>query len=669
MRLNALVSFTKNQLLLKRNKMSVRFLTLLGVLFQTVILAQGFQPYAWETDRTRYTRSPAEQSMPELMVKNHFEYTYGFEADQFLMQMVNHRIVVVNNNEAIQKHNRIVVSMGDAIELIDVKARAINKDGKVVLFDKKNLKELKDEESGNAYRIFAIEGIELGSEIEYYFVRKMYPRLFDKVYMQTDVPIKNSSFILHSPKHLKFDFKSYHNFPKIKSESGDTENTYSASMSDVSGMKKEPFSYVDSNRKCIEFKLAYNTARSQARLYTWDEAAKNFYATVNNLEKDEEKALDKFVKTLKDNPSSPLQERIRHIENALKTTIKVNEESGDRALSSIEPITKYKVASKKGITRLMAGTFRRLNIPYQVVVSCSRKNAKFDESFDTWNYLDDYALYFPDTKGFLAPYELELRYPMIQPEFMAQKGLFIEGITIGDLTSGLGTIHEIPAIGYQYNTDKLDVRVDFSGDMTSNQLKSTQLLRGYSASSLSFYSNFMSEEQRRKMVEEYIKQTAPDPSIQAWSAKSVEDSIFTQFLIDVDFQSSHFIEKAGPRVLFKIGQLIGPQLEMYRDDERLTSVENDYNRGYDRTISVKIPAGYVVKNLQELNFNVVYTDGDATPFLFTSAYVLADNVLTVSIEEYYKQIFAPLSRYEDYRKVINAAADFNKVTLILEKIK
>jgi hypothetical protein len=36
---------------------------------------------------------------------------------------------------------------------------------------------------------------------------------------------------------------------------------------------------------------------------------------------------------------------------------------------------------------------------------------------------------------------------------------------------------------------------------------------------------------------------------------------------------------------------------------------------------------------------------------------------------YYTAIYAPLHRYEDFRKVINAAADFNKVTLVLEKLK
>jgi hypothetical protein len=46
---------------------------------------------------------------------------------------------------------------------------------------------------------------------------------------------------------------------------------------------------------------------------------------------------------------------------------------------------------------------------------------------------------------------------------------------------------------------------------------------------------------------------------------------------------------------------------------------------------------------------------------------LKEDILEVHIEEYYKEIYAPTSRYEDFRRVVNAAADFNKITLVLEK--
>ena len=103
-------------------------------------------------------------------------------------------------------------------------------------------------------------------------------------------------------------------------------------MQDVPALKSEPFSYFSTNRKRVEFKLAYNTARSQARLYTWDEAAKTFYKILSTTSKDDEKAVDKYVKSLGDKPSNKLDERIRNVESKIKKEIQVNKDGSDESL-------------------------------------------------------------------------------------------------------------------------------------------------------------------------------------------------------------------------------------------------------------------------------------------------------------------------------------------------
>ena len=631
------------------------------------VSAADFKPYEWKKNRDRYTLSEKDAVLSEMILKQHTQYEYSLEDNQFLMYSTVHRIVYVNNNEAIQKHNRIVISMNNTLELLEVKARAIGKDGKAVLFDKSNLKEIKDEESGNAFKIFAIEGIELGSEIEYYFTRKMTASIFDRAYMQFDVPVKENSFLLTCPEHLKFDFKSYFNFPEVREEESGELNIYKSSMNDVPALKEENFSYYAANRKRIEFKLAYNTARSQARLYTWDEAAKTFYKILTTLSKDDEKALDKFVKTLGDNPSQKLEERIRNIENKIKGEIQVNKEGSGESLSEIASILKFKLASHQGMTSLFLNIFDRLKITCHPVITCSRETIKFDGSFDSWAYLDDYVLYFPDTKGFLEPYVFEFRYPLIQPDFTAQQGLFIEPFKTGEVKSALSSIAVIPPTDHAINIDNLYIDVTFSEDLTSNQIRQKREFGGYNSAFFAPYYEMMSTDQRVNMIEEIIKQTAPDAAIKDWKANKVSGDLANRFLVDVDFQSGHFLEKAGPRILFKAGELIGRQIEMYRDDERTTTVENEFNRRYDRIIRISIPSGYQIRNLDDLKIDIAYKDRDIIPFIFKSDYSLKGDVLEISIEEYYKEIYAPLSRYEDFRKVVNAAADFNKITLVLEK--
>ncbi len=639
------------------------------LLLVTPILAMAgtIKPYEWEQNRKRYPLTSEESGKAEYVIKNHFQYDYVLEENQFLMYATVHKIVLVNSNEAIEKNNRIVISMHSTLELTDLRTRAINKDGKVVNFDKNNIKEIKEEDSDKSYRIFAIEGIENGSEVEYFFTKKMYAFLFDRAFLQSDVPTRDVSFVLSCPSHLQFDFKSYNGFGEIKKELGEERNVYTASASNVKAMREEPFSYFNANRQRIEFKLAYNTARSKARLNTWEDAAKNFYSRLTALEKDEEKALDKFYGTLNDKRSEKADVRIKNIEQKLKTSIRVDENARGESAGKLNEIIRNKIAGREGMARLMLNVFGRAGIKVQPVLTCDREQSLFDGTFDTWDYLDEYLFYFPDTDAFLAPYSFEHRYPFVPTEFTATDGLFVEPILLGDLKSALASVKAIPATSHTLNVNNLDIKVTFSDDLSANEVRKVEYYGGYNALFFTPYFPLMTKENKHEMVQGLIKSSAPDAEITTWKAEPTDNQKTEEFVIDVDFRTSHFLEKAGPRLLFKVGELIGPQTEMYRDDERITPVENDYNRLYDRKIQVKIPAGYVIKNPDDLNFSVIFKDGDKKPFAFISSYKIDGDHLEVLISEYYEEIRVPLERYEDFRKVINAAADFNKVTLVLEK--
>ena len=218
-------------------KLSPIFLSVLLCGFCQFVLAADVKPYEWDKNRSRYPLSNGDTELSELILKQHTQYDYVLQDNQFLMYSTIHRIVYVNNDEAIQKNNRIIISMNNTLELVDVKARAISKDGKSVFFDKSNLKELKNEESGNAFKVFAIEGIELGSEVEYFFTRKMTASIFDRVFMQYDAPVKENSLELTCPQHLKFDFKTYYDFPEVKSTDTPEKNVYRTSMAFFNGRR------------------------------------------------------------------------------------------------------------------------------------------------------------------------------------------------------------------------------------------------------------------------------------------------------------------------------------------------------------------------------------------------------------------------------------------------
>jgi Domain of Unknown Function with PDB structure (DUF3857) len=624
--------------------------------------------YTWEKERIRYSLSSEEDKLPELMLKSHVQYDYTFENDEFVMYSTHHRIVYVNSNEAIQKHNRIFISMSGAATLKAVKARSISRSGKVVYFDESNLKEIKEEESGAAYRIFAMEGVEIGSEVEYLYTRKMAADVFNGEYMQFDMPTKVASMRLSSPRHLRFDFRSYNGLPQVQQLDDTTMNVYEVVAKSIDALREEPFSSSVANRKKIEYKLAYNTARSKARLYTWEDAAKRFYEVLTTVTKDDLKAVEKFVKTAKDDKTKDLDTRIRKIESIVKTSIAINKEGGDEPLGAPESILKVKVASKEGITKLYIAVFKQMGIEVHPVLTCSRERTRFDGDFDSWSFLDEYLLYFPQTQMFLAPY-FDTRYPLIPGEYTAQKGLFIEPFEMGEVKSALGVIHEIPAADYLANQDNLDIDVRFDEGLESNTINQLRSFVGFTADYFATFHAVANEEKRKQMVEELIKETAADAQVTTWKARPVAKPKQDWFEIQGEFKTSSFIEKAGPRVLFKAGLLIGPQIEMYRDDKRTYAVENGNNRNYDRIIRIHIPAGYTVKNADQLNMDIRFNNEESNPYIFKSEHTLNGNLLEIRITEFYKEIYVPLEKYENFRKVVNASADFNKVTLVLEKVR
>lgn len=635
------------------------------LLIVSTAFGADYIPYNWEENRTKYSLTAAEQELPELILKAHTQFDYELKDGEFLMYATFHYIIFVNSSDAVQRNNRITISMSNATDLVDLKARSISKNGKVLLFDKNNIKELVNEERGSGSKIFAIEGAEAGSEIEYFYIKKMTPVVYERVFMQYDVPVKQSSMKLSCPEQLKFEFKSYYDLPAVVASESNGSRMYNVVTQDIPAIGDEPFAYPSTKRKRIEFKLAYNTSRSQARLNTWDDAAKSFYKSLSETSREDQKALDKLISSV-DNHATDQSARIRHIEDVVKATIKINKENRDPALSVIESIVKSNIASRQGMTKLFVALFERLHIPYQVVVTCSREIVAFDSTFDTWNFLEDYVIFFPETKAFLAPYDVATRYPMVSWQFTAQEGLFIEPFAVGSVRSALGAVGNIPAPGYEKTNDDLAIDVAFDESLSGCVLNIQRRVTGYNAFSLIPYLNLMTEKQKQDMVEEMTKSTAPDLNLKKWSlgTADVSKDILT---INTEFTSSHFSEKAGPRILFKAGALIGPQSQMYNDHKRTLEIENTFNRGYHRVIKIKLPEGYTIRNPTDLKFDVVYQDGDDAPFLFKSDYTLEGTLLTVTVQEQYNKIFAPVNRFEDFRKVINAAADFNKVTLVLER--
>ena len=123
-------------------------------------------------------------------------------------------------------------------------------------------------------------------------------------------------------------------------------------------------------------------------------------------------------------------------------------------------------------------------------------------------------------------------------------------------------------------------------------------------------------------------------------------------------------KKKTKRYTFNLGSVIGTQSELYSNNKRINPIEIRYPNYYDYKISVKIPRGYKVEGIENININENYISNGEIIAKFESRYVIEGNKLNISIEEFYKSLNYSKSKYNDFRKVINAAADFNKLDIV-----
>lgn len=633
-----------------------------------ILLAQ--EKYDWENRTQQLKNIDAEAPLYTIKNFTKYDYVYEGESKDLVSYMTKHSIIKVNSDGAVENSNTIYISLSNVIDILEVKARTITKEGKVIHLDKSNIKELKDSNE-KGYKIFALEGVEVGSEVEYLYTKKIYPQFFLTEFLQFSSPTKEASFVLSCPKNLEFDFRIYNSDKQVEIiDTLEDINIYKFTATNIEGLSEEEFSAYNASRMRLETKLAYNSANNnKSRLFTWSDAAKRIHSQVNDAGNKDLKLVKKFISSVGLDVLST-KEKVAKLEHHIKTNFYLDENQLGN-VSSIDFILKNNFSDERGFVKLFTACLKELNVKHELVLTCDRGNKKFDKDFDTWNFLDEYLIYINDINEYLAPYSFEYRLGTVPAELTATNGLFIKEVKVRDFFYPIGEVKYIPANSYAHNMDNLDVEVFFNEDLETNTVKVKRTFKGRTSSYVKSYYNFMEEDKKKELLNNFMQYLAADADIT--SSRLVDPKFDYKgwsdpLVIEADFKTSSYFDLAGDVILFKAGELIGAQSELYQDKERKTNVENDYNRGYLRKLVVNIPEGYKIENPEDLEMDFSSNNENGTVYLFKSAYSLENNKLLVEIEEYYDEIYWPLSDFESFRKVINAAADFNKVTLVLKKI-
>lgn len=624
-----------------------------------------YKDHRWE-DAAIQPLSDTEKQEPALILKDKrvIEY-YKDEKDGYSYYYTRHKRIHINEEKSIEEYNKIYLPVSSMEDLVSLKARTITPGGAVKELDKSHTKEITEE--GQKYLILAIEGLEKGAELEYFYTYRRGVSYFGTEYLQSGVFTKNMELVIIAPESMTFEAASYNGFPTLTDTVINGKRYLQAICKVVPAKNQdEQYAFYDANLMRVEYKLSYAAEYEKTRLFTWNEAGKRFYSLLHEFEEGSEKDLRSISSKLK-LKNKPEEEKIRSIEAFIKGTISLQEDAPDEPISLV---LKKKYAGEFSLLGLYALLFEHNNIMYELVCTSNRYKRSFDSKFDTWNYLSEELFYFPGTGKYLDPSDLGHRYGLPPYQNAPGEGLFIKGITIGGIKSAVSTIRKIEAASVDQSADNMKAIVTFPAQMDVIQVNVSKKMTGYPASNLRPYYFYSSEEDRKKIAESVLNLGIEDATVQNIKVSNFDlnaGEADKEFVVEGDVKIGSLLEKASDTYLLKVGEVIGKQVEMYQEKERQNPVEIGFNHSYDREIRVKIPDGYSIQGLESLRLNITHEEQGRKVMGFISDYEMQDKELVIRVKEYYNDLYYPLSIFDKYRQVINAAADFNKITLVLVK--
>jgi hypothetical protein len=595
---------------------------------------------------------------------------YVIDKGNIYIRSIFHKIVKINTDKGIEMFNKIYIPLYRGSEITDIKARTILKSGKVIDLPASKIKEI--EEDGRTYKLFAMEGVEKGSEIEYIYTMKRPMNPFGlEIYQGANVPYERVQFSLVAPDHLQFLVKGYNGFLVSNDSIINEKRVVVGYANDVNQLEEEKYAVSNPYLKRVQYKLDYNLAGSNVeRMYTWKDFAKRAFNAYTMYSTKEEKALDKLAEQIDLAAAKSEAEKILLIEDYVKSNFNIDEKIRGEDVEALDKVVKTRNTNRDGSIRMFTALFDRLNVNYQIVFASDRSEFPIEEDIENWNAVDDIVFYFPKTGKYMSPMSVEFRYPYIPAYLTGIKGLFLKSTTIGSYKTAIPVFNIVGMEPYEEHAINMEAVVKFDETLDTLLISSKQILKGYGAAAYRPIYTFLPKDKQDEANRDIIKSVANSSDI---SNVKVENAHLKDYfsnkplVIGGDIKSTELLESAGNKILFKIGEIIGPQAEMYQEKPRQLPIELDYPHVLDRKISFEIPSGYSVKNLKDLNFDISFKKGENISMGFLSSYTVDGNTVTVTVSEIYRDLKYPITEFENFKKVINAAADFNKVVLVLEK--
>lgn len=646
--------------------------TSLILLCTSLMFAQdySFKNYDWDEKETKVEIPEQYKNEKEVILQRTTKIEIVVVGNNAKQYHLLHEKIYINSDDAIERNNKIYIPFSLDESVLLNKARVILKNGTVIHLDKKDIKEDVDQEKGMKYNYFAVNGLEKGAVIEKLYVLQESPEFTGStIKMQDDYPIADLRFELITPNYLIFKTKSYNGLSEAVIDDKSIPNTIVLSVSEknIPALdNNENYSNWNLQLKLFRYKLDENLMNGGRNLNNFKGFSTSVFDRLNpELDKKDQKALEDFCKTI--TKSNDLQEQIWNIENKIKKTITYDKYIDNK--ETLSEIIHSKQANQTDILKIYLAVFKKYKIENNVVFTSNRYKIPFDKEFESFENLSELLFYFPSIKKYLTPTEIEYRIPLFPATLANNNGLFIKEKTFAGVKMGIGEINFIEIPGSDVTHDIMDITVDFTKDLENPLITSKISFGGYSALNFQAIKDFASAEQYKTVLKSIAENYTVETEYKTLNTENDGTEFIGKkpFVLNVAFDGKDLTKKAGENYLFSVGETIGKQMEFYQENKRTLPVEIDYPHYYTRKIKILLPKGATVKNLDKFTMDFKNDVNGKTEAAFISKYTQKEDEIIVDNVEYYNIVNYPLAKFDEYKAVINAAADFNKIVIIVTK--
>jgi len=596
------------------------------------------------------------------ILKSNTIVEYAFDGKGELNRYVLvHEKVKINNHAGLEQYKILRVNG----EVLAMNARYIGKNGEILKYDLSNVKTL-NRENGK-FQVLAIDGAEVGGIIEYCWIRQRSQRLSGSLTMQSDVPRSNVTLSIITPNNLYFATKCYNGFPELY-ESFDhwkEIRILSAHADEIPALEREPHSFYDSHLQRVEYSFSHNTADKVSISHVLNEEIQSYYNTIYSLSDRNTKALQPLWKKMKITQNMTDEQKIRVIENYIKTNFQLTDAAEGMSMTKIRDILRTKYANSVGFLRLLTASFDHFYIPFELVITCNREKKFFDRDFAGNNYWEEFLIYFPSLDAYLDPGDMFKRLGAINTAYLGNDGMFLKEIT-GSTGSFMPYYKQIPGNDYEKSVHTMHAQLKLNTKDFSAKYSIQHQFSEYTADFLQPLYAAKDEKKKRIIESRLVNDFSPDRLL-SWKVENQApiDQYVKPLVIKTELSGNSLVSKNGNDMLIRIGTLIGKQTEMHRNSDRKLPLENLYARMYVREITLEIPDGYTLSNPEVIEMKKELLIDENVEAFFYSDYNISGNKLVITCSEGYKKATFDPSLVGEYIDVVNAGADFNKIVLVL----